>query len=272
MKPQMNRRDHYIPRGYLRGFIDPSRFGEQRPLLHFDVPTGVWSARSTREVGYRKGFYDYASPDIDQESADAAFAQLESTYHAVRRRLISSHFANWKADLDFLLRYVQMMRARSLLFFENLHEEGKRLSCFTIESVSADRKSVKVRSMTPSPLPEDFIVNRTVAEMRAEIQKGAAWLNDFNWALRYCDSPADPFVIAEVPVMAFGPCSELGEALRHPDTLLIFPLCWQACLFGSRQFFDRETDRFGAEDMKRTRSIYKEKARLFVLSPTAVDL
>jgi hypothetical protein len=107
--------------------------------------------------------------------------------------------------------------------------------------------------------------------MRDEIKKGAAWLKDFNWCLRYSDSPSTPFIISEIPFVCRGRTSELAEALQDPETLLFFPLCWQACLIGSRQFFERETDRFGNEDMQRVQKMYRESANLFVLSPVKLD-
>lgn len=266
------RRDHYLPQSYLRGFIDPSRMKHERPLWHLDIPQNVWSERSTREVAYRTGFYDYASVDAGLEAADRTFSKLERTYPQVRQQLISKNFENWPDHRDFLLRYIQMMRARSLLFFDHKHAEGKNLRAFIVEEVGPDRRSVRVRSMIPQPLPDDFIRNRAITEMRAEIQKGAAWLNDFKWALRYCDSPADPFVITEVPVIASGPSAKVEEAMQHQETLLFFPLCWQASLIGSRQFFHVETDRFFQEDMRRVRQIYRETAKLFILSPSKLDL
>lgn len=267
-----NRRDHYLPQGYLRGFIDPARIGYQRPLWHFDIPTGVWSERSTREVGYRYGFYDYATPDAGAEPADSAFADLERNYPVVRDQLISANFEHWQTHREFLLRCAQMMRARSLLFFEQLHAEGKSLRAFVIEEISPDRRSVRVRSTTPTPLSNESVRNRAVASMRSEIEKGAGWLNDFNWALRYCNSPAVPFVISELPVMAYGPCSDLIEAMQHPETLIFFPLCWQACLVGSRQFFENETGCFLEQDMLRVRKMYRESASLYILSPSKIDL
>ncbi len=150
-------------------------------------------------MGYRHGFYDYATSEIGAETADAAFGEFERTFPKIRRDLIDKDFKNWRDHLGFLLRYAQMTRARSILFFENKLIEGKDLRAWVVEKVSDDRKSVTVRSMTPEPLPPAFIKNWTINEMRAEIQKGASWLNDFKWALRYCDSPAQPFVISEVP-------------------------------------------------------------------------
>jgi|SRR6266480_2074619 len=48
-----NRRDHYVPQSYLRGFIDPLRLNSHQPPWHFDVHQNVWSERGTREIRYR---------------------------------------------------------------------------------------------------------------------------------------------------------------------------------------------------------------------------
>jgi hypothetical protein len=256
----------------MRGFVDPVRWGLQQPLWHLDVPNNIWSERSPAEVGYRYGFYDYASAEIGLETADDAFAELESRYPRIRRSLIEQQFGNWREHLDFLLRYAQMMRARSLLFFEGQEAEWSKAKGWIVEEVLPDGKSIKVKSMTPEPLPAAFIRNRTIVEMREEVKKGAAWLKTLNWCLRYSDSPASPFIISEIPFVCRGRSSDLAEALQDSETLLFFPLCWQACLIGSRQFFDKETDRFGRADMHTTQKMYRDCAKLFVLSPTRLHL
>jgi hypothetical protein len=96
-----------------------------------------------------------------------------------------------------------MMRARSLLFFERRYAEWKGTKAWVVEEVHPETNSIKVRWMNPEVLPDTFIRNRTITEMREEVRKGAAWLNEFQWALRYCDSPADPFVISDVPARRF---------------------------------------------------------------------
>lgn len=271
MNPKRNRKDHYIPRSFLRGFIDPSRWNLEQPLWYFDVANNIWSERSPGEIGYRYGFYDYATANVGVPTADETFAELEGLYPRVRRLLLETNFQNWKDHLDFLLRYAQMMRARSLLFFEHKTAEWSKARGWIVEEVHPDGKSVRVKSMTPESLPDTFVRNRTIVEMREEIEKGAGWLKDFNWCLRYCDSSATPFIISEIPFVSLGRSSDLSEALRDPETLLFFPLCWQACLIGSRQFFEKETDRFEKEDILRTQKMYREGASLFVLSPTKLD-
>jgi hypothetical protein len=267
------RRDHYIPQGYLRGFISPSREKHPRPLWCLEVPTNTWSPRSPKEVGHRRGFYDYVGVGsmLEAETADSAFLRLENDYPVIRRKMVSEGFANWTDHLEFLLSFMQMMRARSTLFREQRIAEGKTLLHYEIEGVYPDRNAIKLKSMTPTPVSPAFIKNRAITEMKEEIQKGAAWLKDFDWALRFSDSVTDPFIISEVPFIVEGPPGGVKYAVEHPDSLLMFPLCWQACLFGSRKRFDVKTQKFDAEDMRTMRRKYRAGAEIFVLSPVKFD-
>jgi hypothetical protein len=152
-----------------------------------------------------------------------------------------------------------------LLFREQKQVLGKNLVAWEIEEVYHDRNAVKLKSMIPSPVsPPTFVRNRAITEMRQEIQKGADWLKDFDWALRHVDSVNDPFIISEIPFVA------LGKPIPHPDTLLIFPLCWQACLIGSLRPFNVKTDRFSSDDIQKVRQVYRDTAKLFLLSPTKI--
>jgi hypothetical protein len=267
------RKDHYIPQGYLRGFIDPSREKHPRPLWRLEIPTNTWSARSPKEVGHRRRFYDYVGVGtmLETETADSAFLRMENDYPLIRREMVSSGFARWTEHLEFLLGFMQMMRARSTLFREQRVAEGKTLLHYEIEEVYPDRNAIKLKSMTPTPVSPAFIKNRAITEMREEIQKGAAWLKDFDWALRYSDSITDPFVISEVPFIVEGPPGGVKYAVEHPDSLLMFPLCWQACLFGSRKHFDVQTQKFGLDDMRTMRKKYRAGAEAFMLSPVRFD-
>jgi hypothetical protein len=196
---------------------------------------------------------------------------LENDYPRIREDLVATGFNRWTDHLEFLLSFMQMMRARSMLFREQKTIEGKTLLAYEIEEVYHDRNAVKLKSMTPQPVSPAFIKNRAITQMREEIQKGAAWLKDFCWALRLCESVSDPFVISELPFAIEGNSAELQEAIKHPDTLIIFPLCWQACLFGSLRRFDVETDSFNVEDMRTSRRKYRAWAKEFILSPVQFD-
>jgi len=162
------------------------------------------------------------------------------------------------------------VRKQRIWLLRNLKVTFQQFASSSYEK-AGEISSISCCFMTPEPLPEAFIKNWTITNMRNEIAKGAAWLTDFNWALRTCDSPALPFVVSELPFMASGPRADLADAMRDAETLLFFPLCWQACLTGSRQVFHVENDRFGAGDMRRFAKMYRDSAKLFVISPSRLD-
>jgi uncharacterized protein DUF4238 len=272
LKRQRNRRDHYVQQGYLRGFIHPSRLEHSQSLWHFDIAQGIWSERSTREMGFRIGMYDLTSVNGVLETADDTFKGFENTFPRVRREMIANNFENWFDHLDFLLQYIQMMRARSILFFEQKFVDGQHLRLYEIERVNPDGVSVTLRSMEPSRPSPDIIRNWTITEMRTEIQKGAAWLGDLDWALRICESPDNSFLTSENPLLIYGTGSNISEYVKHADSLFFFPLCWQACLIGSRRPFDVKKEKFGHEDIARFRRMYKQSSKLFLASPVKFDI
>src|SRR5207248_316731 len=114
----------------------------QRPLWHFDVPRKTWSERSPREVGYDIGFYDYVGDFPELASADRAFDELERTYPLARDHIVSD-FSRWTDHREFLLTFMQMMKARSLLFFEQKHQEGLNLQAIKVVEVGSDGKTIK---------------------------------------------------------------------------------------------------------------------------------
>lgn len=268
------RRDHYLPQGYLRGFIDSARADEAQPLWLLDVRYNKWYEKATKQVAHGEGFYDYAgdSPELeDLETADEAFLELENGFPGIRDKLIANEFHNWKHHRKFLFRFMQMLRARSPLFFEQMQAEGRALKTMTVTEVKDDH-TIAVDSLVPKPPPEEFIKNRTIHLMKEEIKKGAAWLWNFDWALRYTDSVDNPFVMTEAPFLVVGDRQgEIGQMIDHPESLVYFPICWQACLFGSRRRFDKKTDKSGPEDMKTFRRQYRTFAKQYLVSPRKLD-
>ena len=269
--PKKNRRDHILPQGFLRGFIDPARIESERPLWYFDVQKNAWSERSTSEVAHGKGFCDYKGNVSDVEHPDITFSELERKYPLVRERIISN-FPKWTEHQDFLMRFMQMMRVRSYLFFEQKHKEGKGIEAWQVDSVDYEKNQIKLKSMTPNPLTLAQIKNRTITQMREEIQKGADWMPGFHWVLRYCESPADPFITTEQPLILHSrPSASVQEAFNHPDAMLLFPLCWQACLVASRNRLDIETAKLSSAEMREFRAIYRQMATLFIISPRKLE-
>jgi hypothetical protein len=257
------RKDHYIPRGYLRGFIDPAREKLQQPLWYFNIGTRAWLTRSVGEVGHRIGFYDYATTEAGFESPDETFSELERKFPQVRAQ-IENNFESWHDHLDFLLRFAQMMRARSLLFFEQRRKAWKDTPTWRVKEVLSPT-SLKLELMTPSPPPEEFIRNRSILDMQEQIKKGSAWAAEYHWALRYTDSIDEPFIISESPLVSTVP---------NPPNMLILPISWRACLFGTRDDHGQErTGKVDVSNLRDIRAMYRRGAKLYLVSPIKlVDL
>lgn len=270
------RKDHILPQGYLRGFIHPSRKDVPRPLWHYDVHHRKWKQYSEAAIGYEVGFYDPIGAETQLEIADETFAELENKYPPLISDLAKENFARWRYHFGFFLHFMQMMRARSPLFFAHNSADLQSQQAYVIKEIDPlDNRKMKVE---PIDLPQTFIKNRSLAQMRDEILRGPDRLKDFDWALRWTDNPDDPLITSEQPFVMSGELLPDGTALTmeqafaHEETWLHFPLCWQAALFGSRKrITDPPTARFLKDGLHNFRKVYFEKAENYVVSPLRLE-
>ena len=116
-------------------------------------------------------------------------------------------------------------------------------------------------------MPETWVRNRTIVQMREEVDKDPAWMREFHWCLRYTESPYDPVITAEQPLVCATPPNNPVDALHDPDTLIYFPLCWQAYLIGSVRKFNVETDRFVPALLHLVQKLYRDNSAEFIISP-----
>ena len=271
-KVNRGRKDHYVPQGYLRGFIDPARSSLPKPLWHFDVETGVWTEKSTSEVGWERGFYDYADVQTEQVHPDLVFAKYEREFPLVRDHILRRRYKGWvKQHRGFLLAYMQMMRARSPLFIEHQTQQNRNLRGATVTSVGPGNR-ITVDSLELRPFPENVVRNGVINQMQQEIRKGPDWMWDFNWCLRYTNDPSHPFVTGPQPLVIEGPAPNTADALRHPETTVWFPLCWQACLIGSLRRFDEGTYEAHPTLLHHARKMFARIPTGYVISPSKIDL
>ncbi len=285
-KKKRNRKDHIIPVGYLSGFAHSIRKSLPKPLWVFETLAGQWVERSAREIAYRKGFYDYASKEIPEQTADQAFAKLESRFPVVREAILRDGFARWPQHKDFLLHFGQMLRVRSMLYRVQNTTEFDSAQMFTrTELVHREpdperpgmfRESWKYEPFSPRDEQERSRLarNKAITDMREELKKGTGWFEEFDWMLQYTEDAGDPVITSDQPVVVDGGASTLEKAVfgRHPDTLIFVPLCWQMCLIGSPRRFIHETARFHPADLSRLRSIYRKTAHEFLVSTTKIAL
>lgn len=105
-----NRKDHLLPQGYLEGFTGQDGF-----LEVYDIAQKRWFRSKPDGVAAIRGYFDYSEAKPN-ETADETFQQYEDTFPNLRRELFSTNFKDLKSHLDFLLRYMQMLRVRTQLF------------------------------------------------------------------------------------------------------------------------------------------------------------
>jgi hypothetical protein len=271
-----NRKDHWLPQCYLRGFIAPSRASREKPLHCFFKETQEWDEVSTAEIGYDKGFYDYAVR-VDASavtSPDSAFARLEREFPLQRDAMAANSFANWQEHKQFLCEFMEMLPARSPLGMQHFEFEARRLRGATVLAVGDDRRTITVDSLEMRPLPEHAVRNFTVSTMLQKVTTGQGWATKLDWCLRYADVEREGFCTTDQAIIVEGSLQSpdtqgrVSEGiLCHPDTLIFFPLCWQACLFGSPCRFDKAYDRALPADIATLRSKQKQYATRFVASP-----
>jgi hypothetical protein len=233
MTHQTGRDDHFLQRGYLRGFIDPIRAGFQQPLWVFYIQTGTWRQRSVSQIGYIEGMYDLPPKDKHFESADATFMRLENDFPRIRDRIISDQFEFWDNHRDFLLQYMQMIRARSPLYFSQQERDlatVRQAKVLAVEDLGDGTSNLTVDTMNPYPLTGPEVRMALIGRMRDEIKKGADWLSQYHWALRYTDSTDEPVVATETTLVSIGQRDHpsIEAALADLDTYLCFPFCWRA--------------------------------------------
>ena len=257
------REDHYLPQGYLRGFIDPlTPKTDSKPLWVFDVQRGSWRKRSTSQIGWEPGYYDFVGRQGDREHAEEAFAELENGYPLLIHNLRATGFQDWRRHSNFLLRYLQMIRCRSPLFREQfMREWGAKVGTRVIGTEGVNKlqvDSLKLRRFSPGALKE-----AAITRMLGEMKRGTAMLESFHWQLRLADSVDDSFVTSDQPLLGW---AIQGESFDHRSTLMMFPLCWEACLTGRRDPFSLNFHHTTRHERLSIRRTYFESAQIFVVS------
>jgi len=136
--PDRNRLDHILPRGYLEGFTIPSKEGR---LWVFNIEQRRWFESSPGRVAATHSYYDYSEGSNPDATADEAFAEFENNFPTLRRDLVACNFVGWTKHRDFLVRYSQMLRARSDLFREEVLKEARNATFLKVDEVLETRPS-----------------------------------------------------------------------------------------------------------------------------------
>jgi hypothetical protein len=177
--------------------------------------------------------------------------------------LIASAFRDWKEHLEFLIDYMNMLRARSPLFFAQVTRTNRQARFATIIAVNHEGRQLTLDSLEGKPMTETWVRNRTLVAMREEIEKRsqAEWSAGLNWCVRSTDSLNEPVITAQHALVTIGPPNPGSDGAIH-----YFPICWQACLIGATFKFEVETDAFNPAWLKDLHRIYMANETDFLVS------
>ncbi len=239
--PKSGRKDHFSPRGYLRGFIHPNRADDEKPLWVQDVPTRRWTLRSPAEFGYIRGLYDYSAPASRTHSAEDAFRRPENDFPTVRERIRAEGYDAWITYRDDLIRFAAMLSARTPMFLQQ----------------------VKSTSVLSDPAAAQ---DTAVDSMRVEIADRFLRWRQLHWFLRYAPDPDDSAITADHAIGAEGPAPGLAAAASDPQTTFFVPLARDMCLFGALVPLSPMTARFLPPDLERLRQFVFSQASQFVVA------
>lgn len=263
-----------MPQGYLRGFIDPARKKNDRPLWCLNKLRNQWERKSPKQIGHVIGMYDFADDAIEAEHADVTFKRMEDEFPVLREALLARNFFRWQEHLGFLLPYMQMIRVRSPQFFV---EQGQELAEATVARItSVDHSENKITYDNPRRLTDDEVHDFTLTKMREEFNKGSAWMANFYWQIRTTFDPNNPVTASEAPLFVKGTQTQTERAmtmdlLTDPESEVWFPLCWQAALVGRARSFESDLEPFEQASLNELRHIVAEMSPQYVISPQVVD-
>ncbi len=248
-----NRRDHYVPQGYLRGFIHPKRQKYPKPLWVLDVNRRKWSQKAPSQIGWKRGFYDYAPGSNPDATAEDAFRHLENDVPRIRDRIRANKYNVWTEFRDVLVEFVVMMATRSPLF--------------RTQAISQVGQS-SAEGSTGGDLAKGF----SITLMRTEMGRRPQSWKEYDWVLRYTMNPEHPFTASDQVVGMRGNALTAAEALQSNDFWLYCPLSWDMCLVASSLPLDAEpTAPLQPEHVTELQTLMWQQAGKLIASPVPIS-
>src|SRR4051812_9926725 len=112
---------HYLPRCYLRGFVDPAGGKPRRIWVHtFNLAS--WESRRPDEVATLPDYYAITRPDGTKDQAwETRLGRLENAVAPILRRIARSD-AFSDVDMEALITFAGIMYLRLPVVHESLSD------------------------------------------------------------------------------------------------------------------------------------------------------
>ena len=180
----MARNHHYVPKCYLKGFIDPT----PNPRFPDDDEPRVWQAelksqrirlRPTHKVGSSPGFYALGSDSEDiNEAAERAHGKLESAVAPTLQRLNKGDFNMEAEEWENLLVFASTLAMRgpsTRNILDRTRQNGHRILLSMLADIPTDQFIRELETTYPN---ESFTPERA-----REIQEWAKAHPDYKFKI-----------------------------------------------------------------------------------------
>jgi len=250
----MERKDHFSPQVYLRGFIDPAKANDEKPLSVFVLARTRWEKKSPSQIGWRRGFESMTDPDLEQQVQEIV-QDSENRWNTIVRGIRATTYSGWPRFLPFLLEFAAWLSIRNPLC---------RMQIFG-DLQSDNSENLLDRSQ------QDAALHRMVSEFPGRL----TLLSSLSWTLRYSTNPAAPIVTCDHAVVLDDLNAErrnVDIAFGSPDAVVVFPVAWDILLLGRRGRWESPCCEIAKVEFDRLYGVMRNSATEFVVSPHEVNL
>jgi hypothetical protein len=147
---------------------------------------------------------------------------MENQFPLIRALLVANRFEAWKLHQEFLCRYMQMVRTRSPLYFQQKKTELATQHVWTIADVDGSGTKLTLESMEGRLMTRAEIHDHTLSKMRDEFKQGVGWMTEFYWTMRITDDPQDLFFAGEQPLFIASDETRTRPQCSIPQHIFIF--------------------------------------------------
>ena len=223
MSKEKKRKQHYIPRFYLKSFAVPKKGEyytncfEKSNFKQFEV--------NIKDVGCENYFYEIAK-DVPQEMEDT-LSEFENEFSQVYNKLVSRasvRCLKWK-EKEVFAQFIIVQEARTLEMREKLRDMVKSLNNWLLDKRLSKEHEKEIKEISTEEGIRDLhlgIIKRDLSENSAMVDM----LLNMKWAI-FENNTAFPFWTSDHPVNRynpydFSPYGNLGLLCRGIE--VFFPL------------------------------------------------
>ena len=215
------RYEHYIPKFYLKGFLDQSRAKKQHFYVWVYTPNQGAQLRPYTKVGGEHGFYDHEGGT----ELEGHLSTIEDRAARLQRRLIAKG-SLIGADRRAFADWVGLMATRGRPFFDMTTRTVNR-----IHEVLVDDPVLDSTTIAPQQPTRAWVLNEMIECGHIFGQLFAA----MTWWVMQVPSENDGFVTCDTPVMLSDPKGIVltEKTVRYSKrSWFTFPLTATHCLHG----------------------------------------